>query len=309
MAAFQLLPACKDYIWGGHRRLREDFGIQSDMDPLAEVWVLSTRPDGPSLMKGSLCDGMTFPEFLAQRGKKALGTLGEKFTDFPMLIKLIDAEKNLSVQVHPTDAYAQEHEGQSGKTKLWVVLHAERGAYLYYGFEQKVTKKEYRAHIDDGTLTDLLHKVTVQEGDAFFIPAGTIHAMGKGMVIAEIQQNSNAAYRIFDYNRVGADGQPRSLQIEKALEVTDLSPVEPVDFGEHLGKCPYFTVDRHVGTFNGECGKDSFHVLLVVNGGATLYCDGEHKTMNKGDCFFLPAGSGDYRAEGNCEILTAYLSE
>lgn len=308
MPAFQLIPTCKDYIWGGHRRLREEYGIQSDLDPLAEAWVLSSHPDGPSVIRGGDFNGMSFPDYLAKLGGKAVGTLGQKFENFPMLIKLIDAEKNLSVQVHPSDEYALANEGQYGKTEMWVVLHAERGAYLYYGFEREVTKEEFKAHIDDGTLTDLLHKVMVKEGDVFFIPAGTLHAIGKGLVIAEIQQNSNVTYRVFDYNRLGADGQPRPLHVEKALEVTSLTPVEPMDFDGHLGKCPYFTVDRHTGTFDGVCGKDSFHALLVVDGGATLYCDGEHKTLSKGGCFFLPAGCGPYRVEGNCEILTAYLS-
>lgn len=307
MPAYRLKPACKDYIWGGHRRLREDFGIRSDLNPLAEAWVLSSHPDGPSVLADGSYAGLTFREYLEKAGPAVLGTKAIPFDRFPMLIKLIDAEQNLSVQVHPSDEYALAHEGQYGKTEMWVVLDAVPGAYLYYGFEREVTREEFRSHIADGTLTDLLHKAPVKPGDVFFIPAGTLHAIGEGLVIAEIQQNSNVTYRVFDYNRVGADGKPRDLHVEKALEVTNLSPVEPMDFGDHLGQCPYFTVDRHVGTFNGECGKDSFHVLLVVDGGATLYCDGEHKTLNKGDCFFLPAGCGDYRAEGNSEILTAYL--
>lgn len=308
MPAYRLTPACKDYIWGGHRRLREDFGIQSDLDPLAEAWVLSSHPDGPSVLADGPCAGLTFPEYLEKAGPAALGAKAAAFDRFPMLIKLIDAGQDLSVQVHPSDEYALAHEGQYGKTEMWVVLDAVPGAYLYYGFEREVTREEVQAHIAGGTLTKLLHRVPVKPGDVFFLPAGTLHAIGEGMVIAEIQQNSNVTYRVFDYGRVGADGQPRPLHVEKALEVADLSPVEPQDFGEHLGQCPYFTVDRHTGTFNGECGKDSFHALLVADGGATLYCDGEHKTLNKGDCFFLPAGCGDYRVEGNCEILTAYLS-
>lgn len=308
MPAFQLIPACKDYIWGGHRHLREDFGIQSDLSPLAEAWVLSSHPDGPSVIKGGDYNGMTFPDYLAKLGAKAVGTLGEKFEQFPMLIKLIDAEQNLSVQVHPSDEYALAHEGQYGKTEMWVVLDAVPGAFLYYGFDREVTKDEFAQRIADGTLTGILRKAPVKKGDVFFIPAGTLHAIGEGIVIAEIQQNSNVTYRVFDYNRKGADGQPRPLHVDKALEVTNLAPAQPPEFGEHLGQCPYFTVDRHVGTFDGVCGKDSFHALLVVEGGATLYCDGEHKTLNKGDCFFIPAGCGPYRVEGNCEILTAYLS-
>lgn len=308
MPAVQLIPACKDYAWGGHRRLREDFGIQSDLKPLAEAWVLSCQPDSPSVIKGGTYNGMTLPDYLAKLGPKALGTLGQKFEDFPMLIKLIDAEQSLSVQVHPSDAYAQEHGGRWGKTKMWVVLDAVPGAYLYYGFERETTREEFAARAADGTLTGLLRKVPVKKGEVFFIPAGTVHAAGEGLLIAEFQQNSDAAYRVFDYNRPGADGKPRPLHVEQALEAANLSPVEPMEFGEHLGQCPYFTVDRRKGTIDGMCGKDSFHVLLVVDGGATLYCDGEHKTLNKGGCFFLAAGCGPYRVEGNSELLIAYLS-
>lgn len=287
MPAFQLIPACKDYAWGGHRRLREDYAIQSDLDPLAEAWVLSSRPDSPSVIKGGDFDGMSFPDYLAKLGGKAVGTLGQKFERFPMLIKFIDAERNLPIQVHSSDEGA----------KLWVVLDAVPGAYLYYGLDREVTKEELQTHVTGGTLSGILRKVPVKKGDAFFLPAGTLHAIGEGLTVAEIQQNT------------GADAQADApLQAEKVLEAASLRPAEPLDFDGHLGQCPCFTVDRRVGTIDGVCGKDSFHVLLVAEGGATLYCDGEHKTLNKGGCFFLPAGCGPYRLEGNCEILIAYLS-
>ena len=141
----------------------------------------------------------------------------------------------------------------------------------------------------------------------FFIPSGTLHAIGPGLVIAEIQQNSNITYRVFDYNRVGADGKTRPLHVEKALEVTDLSPAEELDFGPHLGKSPYFTVDRHQGGFRGMCGGESFHALLVTAGTGALRCGGEEHPLAPGGCFFLPAGSGAYEVEGGCETLIAYV--
>ena len=307
MPAFQLIPACKDYIWGGHRHLREDFGVQSELNPLAEAWVLSSHPDGPSVIKGGDYNGMAFPDYLAKLGGKAVGTLGEKFEQFPMLIKLIDAEQNLSVQVHPSDEYALEHEGQYGKTEMWVVLDAVPGAYLYYGFEREVTKEEFAARIADGTLTSILHKAPVKKGDVFFIPAGTLHAIGEGLVIAEIQQNSNVTYRVFDYGRLGPDGKPRALHVEKALAVTDRRPAPKLDFGEHLGSCRYFTTDGHQGAFQGNCDETSFHALLVTEGEGKLTCGGETQPVKKGQCFFLPAGSGAYRVDGNCRTLTAYV--
>ena len=187
---------------------------------------------------------------------------------------------------------------------MWVVLEAEPDGFIYYGFERPVTREEFARRIEDGTLTEVLHKA----GDVFFIPSGTLHAIGKGLIIAEIQQNSNVTYRVFDYNRLGPDGNPRPLHVEKALEVTNLCPVEQMDFGPHLGKCPYFTVDRNRGSFQSVCGEDSFHALLISEGTAKAACGTETLEVKKGDCLFLPAGSGAYWVEGDCETLTAYIS-
>lgn len=210
--------------------------------------------------------------------------------------------------IHPSDEYALEHEGQLGKTEMWVVLEAEPDGFIYYGFERPVTREEFARRIEDGTLTEVLHKAPAKAGDVFFIPSGTLHAIGKGLVIAEIQQNSNVTYRVFDYNRLGPDGNPRPLHVEKALEVTNLCPVEQMDFGPHLGKCPYFTVDRNRGSFQSVCGEDSFHALLISEGTAKAACGTETLEVKKGDCLFLPAGSGAYWVEGDCETLTAYIS-
>lgn len=292
MPAFQLIPACKDYAWGGHRRLREDFAVPSELDPLAEAWVLSACPDSPSVIKGGDFNALSFSDYLAKAGGKALGTLGQKFQSFPMLIKLIDAERGLPVQAYPA--------GEGGKDKLWVVLDAVSGAYVYCGFDREVTREELQDRAAAGTLTGLLRKVPVMKGDALFLPSGTLHAIGEGVAVVEVQQASEAPCYEFG-------GKGSALPVE-ALEAVSLCPAESADFGDHLAQCPSFTVDRYVGTTDGVCGKDSFHVLLVLEGGATLYCDGEHKTLSKGGCFFLPAGCGPFRLEGNCEILDTYLS-
>ena len=181
MKALQLTPACKDYLWGG-QRLKTDFGVQSDLDPLAEAWVLSCHPDGPSLLP----DGTTLADYLAAH-PEAAGSHCEAFADFPVLVKLIDAKGDLSIQVHPSDAYALEHEHQYGKTEMWVVLAAEPGAFLYYGFDHEITKEEFARRIRENTLTEVLHAAPVQKGDVFFIPSGTLHAICKGIVIADVQ--------------------------------------------------------------------------------------------------------------------------
>lgn len=307
MPAYQLIPACKDYIWGG-QRLKTDFGIQSDLNPLSEAWVLSCHPDGPSVLANGPDQGLTLRAYLEKAGKEALGTACESFEDFPMLIKLIDAKKDLSIQVHPSDAYALEHEGQYGKTEMWVVLDAEPGASLYYGFDHEVSLEEFSRRVADGTLTEVLRKVPVKAGDVFFIPSGTLHAIGAGLVIAEIQQNSNVTYRVFDYGRLGADGKPRPLHVEKALAVTERRPAPALDFGKHLGDCRYFTTDGYQGEFRGTCDGTSFHALLFTDGQGTLACGGETREVRKGQCFFLPAGSGEYHVTGDVRTLDAYLT-
>ena len=307
MPAYQLIPTCKDYIWGG-QRLKTDFGIQSGLNPLSEAWVLSCHPDGPSVLADGPDRGMTLRAWLDKAGKEALGTACEAFEDFPMLIKLIDAKKDLSIQVHPSDAYALEHEGQYGKTEMWVVLDAEPGASLYYGFDREVSLEEFSSRVSDGTLTEVLRKVPVKPGDVFFIPSGTLHAIGAGLVIAEIQQNSNVTYRVFDYGRLGADGKPRALHVEKALAVTDRRPAPALDFGEHLGDCRYFTTDGYQGDFRGDCDGTSFHALLFTEGQGSLTCGGETREVRKGQCWFLPAGSGEYQVTGDVRTLDAYLT-
>lgn len=303
MPAYQLFPACKNYFWGGHYRLKKKFGILSNLDPLAEAWILSSHPDGPSW----LSNGLTFPEFLKQKGKSVLGTNCEKFEQFPILIKLIDTEQNLSIQVHPPDEYALKYEGQYGKTEMWVVLDAVPGAFLYYGFEREISKAEFAYRIENGTLLEILHKVYAKKGDVFFVPPGTIHSIGAGMVIAEIQQNSNVTYRIFDFDRLTPDGKTRALHIEKALAVTNCCPVIPQGFGSHLGQCPYFTIDWYNSPFEGRCDETSFQALLVIDGKGKMICDNQSYVLKPGACFFLPAGSGSYQINGTCQILITYV--
>lgn len=255
MAILKLTPSCKDYLWGGSR-LRTDFGIKSDLEPLAEAWVLSCHPDGPSYLP----DGTTLADYVAAH-PEALGTDCAKFEQFPVLTKFIDASKNLSIQVHPSNDYALKNEHQYGKTEMWYVLDCVPGAYLYYGFTHEISKEEFAERIKNNTLTEVLNAVPVHKGDCFFIPSGTLHTICKGIVVAEVQQNSNVTYRVYDYGRVGADGKPRALHIEKALDVTRRTPPQKHDFGSHLAQCEYFTVDAKKGAFDGAADEKSFGSL------------------------------------------------
>ena len=297
MPVLKLTPSCKDYLWGGER-LKAEFGVRSDLHPLAEAWVLSAHPDGPSYLE----DGSMLAEYLAAH-PEAAGTHCRKFEQFPILTKFIDAKNDLSIQVHPSDAYALEHEGQYGKTEVWYVLDAEPGAFLYYGFAHEITKEEFARRIRENTLTEVLNAVPVKKGDVFFIPAGTLHAICKGIVIAEVQQNSNVTYRVYDYGRVGADGKLRALHIEQALAVTELCPPKELDFGGHLAQCEYFTVNAVTGAFEGIADETSFVSVLISDGAGKLTCGGQTISFEKGNSFFLPANSGTYALCGSYEAL------
>ena len=300
----KLSPSFKDYIWGGNK-LMTQYGVK-DMDRVAEAWVLSAHPDGPSYLP----DGTTFADKLAELGADAVGKNAAAFKDFPQLIKLIDAQSDLSVQVHPSDEYALKNEGQYGKTEMWYILDAEEGAGIYYGFQKDVSRAEMEEAIRTNTLTDILRFVPVQPGESYFIPSGTIHAIGKGLLIAEIQQNSNVTYRVYDYGRKDAQGNTRPLHVEKALEVSDLTraadAVEPtqtvVEGGvfTEVSSCSYFTVtkleaDGTVAIDN----PDSFIAVLITEGDGTI--DGEKFVQY--DTFFIPAGSDPVELSGKFQAL------
>lgn len=317
MKAIKLNPAFKDYLWGG-TKLRDEYGKKCDLDKVAESWELSCHKDGCSVVADGEYAGLTLPQYIEKAGKAVLGTDCEKFEYFPILIKLIDAKQNLSVQVHPDNDYAMRVEGEYGKTEMWYVVDCEPGAGLLYGFKHEISKEEFRRRIEDNTLLEVTNRVEVHPGDVFFIEAGTLHAIGEGILIAEIQQNSNTTYRVYDYGRVGADGKPRQLHIEKAIDVTRLAPAtrpcgrpqakpEAFDGGSvlPLASCDYFTVKEMEVTSHAALMADekSFHSLLLLDGSLTLSMGGEKLEMKKGTSVFVPAGSGDYTLTGKGRLI------
>lgn len=315
MALLKLSPSYKSYLWGG-RRLIEEYNKNYSGKILAESWELSCHPDGPSVIAEGRYAGMTLSQYIEQKGKKILGVNCRRFQEFPILIKLIDARENLSVQVHPDNQYALAHEGQYGKTEMWYVIDSEESAYLYYGFKKKISKEEFLKRIKEETLLEVLHAVPVQKGDVLFIEAGTIHAIGKGILLAEIQQNSNVTYRVYDYGRVGPDGKKRDLHIEKALDVTERIPVvRGKSSCPHIASCNYFTVDKLnldgtiMNEMSGVIGEESFMSLLFLEGEGEIVCGQERTTYRKGDSFFLEAGSGSYIISGRCEALVTTIGE
>lgn len=316
----KLKAPLKDYIWGG-TRLKSEYGKETDLPTIAESWELSCHQAGLNIIENGIFKGQTLPECISHLGKKIIGTKAASLDYFPLLIKLIDAHDNLSVQVHPNDDYAQAVEGEPGKTEMWYIVDAEPDAKLIYGFKNKISRDEFEKRITDNTLLDICNQVSVKKGDVFFISSGTLHAIGKGILIAEIQQNSNTTYRVYDYGRKGKDGNPRELHIAKALTVTDLHPPAQKKgaigsisiFSDYkiklLSQCSLFTV--YLFTIAGNCtlcaDNESFHSLLVLNGELCLDAPNESLILKKGDSVFIPASMGDYRINGMGEFILTTL--
>lgn len=317
MAIVKLKPAFKDYLWGGNK-LKKDFHKETDLDIVAESWELSTHKDGQSVVVTGPHAGKTLTEYLEAVGKDALGTKGNAFEFFPILIKFIDAKGNLSIQVHPDNEYALRVEKEYGKTEMWYILDCEEGASLYYGTNQEISKEEFRERIENNTVLDVLKKVPVHKGDVFFIASGTIHAIGEGIVICEIQQNSNTTYRVYDFGRVGADGKPRQLHIDKAIEVSNLSPL-PDNFkpqGELevnkgytralMASCEYFTT--YIYEVEDECtinvDDESFASIVIVDGEeAVVESSDTMLGVCKGDSIFADANTGKVTVKGKCKFI------
>lgn len=320
---FFLKPAGKDYLWGGSR-LNDDFSKGIDLSPLAETWECSTHPDGISIVSSGEYTGMgvsdvldIHPEYMGLHPRRMVKE------GLPVLVKLIDANKDLSVQVHPSDDYAMKHEnGQMGKTEMWYVIDADRGAQLVYGFREQVTKEEIRQSIADGSIIRYLNHIPVHRGDVFFITPGTVHAIGAGILLAEIQESSNLTYRLYDYDRVDRSGKRRELHIDKALDVVNMmpstaprQPIRKLSYrlgyaSEIIGRCKYFEVERVMintervrSMADIQTDDDSFNALLCIDGCADLF--GEDTLINifKGDCVFIPADSIPMKLHGRAEFL------
>ena len=293
--------------------------VLADLSPLAESWELSCHEAGPSVVASGEWAGRTLAQVLAAH-PQFVGTKAEKAGEFPLLIKLIDAAGPLSVQVHPDDDYAERVEHALGKTEMWYVLDAGEGAGIYYGFKRETTLKEMKAAIESNTLTELLNWVPVKKGECFFIPAGTVHAIGKGVVVCEIQQSSNCTYRLYDYNRTDRYGNRRQLHVEKALEVMDYHRYELPQFQDEtvvkdtytcriLSRCKYFECASYQihGTAELPAYSDSFRSLVCVKGSGILYKQDEKMQFSVGDSFFVPCSGEKIRAEGDCELILTHI--
>lgn len=310
----------KEYLWGG-TRLKDEYGKKTNLDKVAESWELACHKDGKSKIVNGEAAGLFLEDWLAGQDKSVLGTNAASFPYFPLLIKLIDAKGDLSVQVHPDNDYAMRVEGEYGKTEMWYIVDCEPGASLLYGFKEKISKEEFERRIADNTLLEVCNRVPVKKGDVFFIDSGTLHAIGKGILICEIQQNSNTTYRIYDYGRVGKDGKPRELHVKKAIDVTKLEPptkpttalakidiIPGLDM-KLLAECEYFTA--YHATLKGEAslkaGSESFQTFTVLSGSLKLTSGDTVLDFYKGESVFIPAGLGIYTLTGDATFILSKM--
>ncbi|MBR3780588.1 MAG: class I mannose-6-phosphate isomerase [Clostridia bacterium] len=309
----KLNPYVSETIWGG-RKLIEEYGVKTEKNNAAEGWMLSCHDAGSSTVANGEFAGKSFAD-VVKENPALCGKNADNFEDFPILIKFIDAMDNLSVQVHPTKEYCEKTGRGQSKTECWYIIDAEEDAYLILGFEDKITPEEFKAAIENNTLTDYVSKVPVKKGDFFFIESGTLHAICKGILLAEVQESSNTTYRIYDYNRVGNDGKPRELHVEDGAAVTKLEKYTQPDFCKGadldtlerrlLADCPLFKVwklDLN-GEISGIADENSFVSLLIMDGNGTLEVCGETVSLTKGESIFIPANAGEYKISGRLEII------
>ena len=282
-------PAFKDNLWGG-TRLRDVYGKKCDYDIVAESWELSTHKAGQSIVATGKNKGLMLGEYINRFGRGILGWKCDPYERFPLLIKFIDSRESLSIQVHPGDDYALQKEDEYGKNELWYVVDCEPESYLYCGFSRDTDEAEVRRRIEDGTLTEILNKIPVKKGDSYFIENGTVHAIGPGVLICEIQQSSNVTYRLYDYQRRDKYGELRELHIDKAMEVTNFHEKD-MEAAKTM-ECKYFSIEKSV--FDGEVSfnldDSSFRAFVVLDGSGQVSCGEESLAYRPADCFFVPAG-------------------
>lgn len=309
----KLKPYVSETIWGG-TKLIEEYGIVTEKENAAEGWMLSCHESGLCTVDNGPLSGKTLRE-VCKANPEICGENAKSFEDFPILIKFIDARDDLSVQVHPTADYCAKTGRGESKTECWYVLDAAPGAGLLLGFKEKISSDEFKRAIEDGRVLDCIERVDVKKGDFFFIESGTLHAICKGILLAEVQQSSNTTYRIFDYNRPGKDGKPRELHVSDAVAVTKCEPYQPSEYCKDetlyngskriLADCPLFKVSELCinGEYAGAANEKSFVSLLVLEGEGGLSCSTGEAALKKGDSLFIPADTGEFSLEGNMRIL------
>lgn len=299
----KLTPAVKEIIWGGDK-LKTSYGKSAPFDKLAESWELTVRDDGMNVIENGEYAGMTLGEYIDKAG---YGVIGEGYDGdrFPLLIKFIDARDRLSIQVHPSDEYSLKNEGEFGKTEIWYIVEADEGAELVFGLSKDYAKEAFDKAVAENTVESLLNRVKVKAGEVYFIPSGLVHAIGAGILICEIQQNSNVTYRVYDYGRLGKDGKPRETHVEKAKDVivnysgAEIEALRYANAKERtpslISACDKFTVNKYEFTdITLTADKSSFLSITFIEGEGEIVYGGEKYAFNKGVTYYIPAGTGEF---------------
>lgn len=318
----KFIPVYKDYLWGG--RNLEKLGRTLPEGIVAESWEISAHPDGVSIIANGEFAGMTLPDLIIKLGKEIIGTkLPESYIhQFPLLIKLIDANQKLSVQVHPDDEYARAHEGGYGKNEVWYIIAANPGAEIIYGLKPGTTRESLSEAVLEKRIGSCLQTIPVAAGDFFYIPAGLVHGLGAGIMVAEIQQSSNLTYRLYDYDRTDAQGNKRPLHIEKALEVINFNSSGQIGKSRGLVKesrpglvikeliaNDFFQIDLFEldGVIEESTGAERFFAYTFLEGDGRINYHRDSLQFKAGESVLAPAALGDYIIEGKAKFLEIKL--
>lgn len=300
----KMVPHFKDYLWGGQNLKK--FNKLSDSQMIAESWELSTNKNGHSIVGNGKYKDLQLLDVIKKEPQIFLGSTSN--TDLPIMIKLIDAAKNLSIQVHPSTSDESFIDGISGKSELWYIVDCEPGSYIYCGFKRDTTANEVRACAQNGTICEILNKVEVKKGNSIFVPAKTIHALGAGIVVAEIQKNSDTTFRVFDYGRKDKYGNLRQLHLDEAIKALNFKKTnvsELVQKDLNYFKCEFFEVTnvKVASEIHMYSEKNCFQALLFLSGSGKIICSEEKFGFGTGDCYFIPAEIEHYKIDGCCQFL------
>ncbi|MEJ6950640.1 mannose-6-phosphate isomerase, class I [Natronospora cellulosivora (SeqCode)] len=319
---FKFKPIYKEKIWGGNKLLTFFKRVLAKKN-IGESWEVAAHENGSSIISNGNYQGTNISTLYKKYPKEILGEKSSynDLENFPLLIKILDANDKLSVQVHPDDEYAQREEGEPGKTEMWYILDAKENAKLVYGIKENTDKESFKKSIEDGTLEKYLNEIKVEKGDVIFIPSGTIHAIEDGILLAEIQQNSDTTYRVYDWNRTDSKGNSRELHVEKALEVTnfqqDISKAKSTPLRKQMDgyirsflvACHYFITEKIEvqKEYSIAPSGNRPYILMNISGQASINYEDLSYSFNPGDTFFLPASLNNVRIDGEVEFLLSYL--
>lgn len=314
----QFYPILKERIWGG-QKLKTQFNKEIVSDITGESWELSTVDDNISQVSNGLYKGILFTELIESAPEAILGkrVYDQYGTQFPLLFKFLDAKDDLSIQLHPNDELAKKRHNSLGKTEMWYVVQADPESKIIVGFKEDSSEEEYLENLKNKSLVNILETIKVKTGDVFFLETGTVHAIGAGVVIAEIQQTSDITYRLYDFDRKDANGNKRELHIDLALEAINYKKVntrrvygKEVNQSNPVVSCPFFTTNFIPLQGKTSISKkgESFTVYMCVEGQFSIEVNNEIYSYKKGDTVFIPAALNEYNLEGNASILEIYIS-